>query len=45
MKTKVDLITGFLGTGKTTFILRYAAWLKARGIRVAVVENEFGLAD
>ena len=24
---KVDLITGFLGSGKTTFIKKYAAWL------------------
>ena len=44
MKTKVDLITGFLGAGKTTFILRYAEWLQARGIKMAIIENEFGLA-
>ena len=44
MKTRVDLITGFLGAGKTTFLLRYAAWLQGRGVRVAVIENEFGLA-
>jgi len=41
--TTVDCITGFLGAGKTTFILRYAAWLKSRGLSVAVIENEFGM--
>ena len=25
--TQIDLITGFLGSGKTTFIKKYAAWL------------------
>ena len=25
--TKVDLITGFLGSGKTTFIKKYAQYL------------------
>ena len=43
-KTRVDLITGFLGAGKTTFIVRYAKWLKDQGITFAVIENEFGAA-
>lgn len=38
--TRVDLITGFLGAGKTTFIHRYLHHLKAQ--RVIVIENEFG---
>ena len=42
--TKIDLINGFLGSGKTTFIHRYLPWLTARGERVAVIENEFGTA-
>ena len=42
--TRVDLITGFLGAGKTTFILQYAAWLRDRGTSFAVIENEFGAA-
>lgn len=42
--TKIDLINGFLGSGKTTFISRYLPWLVARGERVAVIENEFGTA-
>ncbi len=42
--TKIDLINGFLGSGKTTFISRYLPWLTERGERVAVIENEFGTA-
>ncbi len=42
---KVDLITGFLGAGKTTFISSYLRWLQARGLKAAVIENEFGGAD
>lgn len=40
--TKVDLITGFLGAGKTTFIKKYADYLQARGEKVHIIENEFG---
>ena len=40
----VDLITGFLGVGKTTFIKKYNAFLTTKGIKVAVIENEFGSA-
>lgn len=42
MITKVDLITGFLGSGKTTFIARYGDWLGRQGTHFAVIENEFG---
>lgn len=38
----IDLITGFLGSGKTTFIERYARWLVARGERVCILENDYG---
>ncbi|MCQ2500924.1 MAG: hypothetical protein MJ117_06220 [Lachnospiraceae bacterium] len=38
----VDLITGFLGAGKTTFILRYLHFLQKQGLRVKMIENEFG---
>ncbi|MGM9629080.1 CobW family GTP-binding protein [Butyricicoccus sp.] len=41
---EIDLITGFLGAGKTTFIARYAEWLNRQNIRFAVIENEFGAA-
>jgi len=39
---KVDLITGFLGAGKTTLIRRYLSHLDSLGISYAVIENEFG---
>lgn len=41
---KVDLITGFLGAGKTTLIRRYLSHLDSMGISYAVIENEFGTA-
>ncbi|MGI6238654.1 MAG: CobW family GTP-binding protein [Christensenellales bacterium] len=41
---QIDLITGFLGAGKTTFIKRYAKWLERQGTSIAVIENEFGTA-
>ena len=33
---QVDLITGFLGAGKTTFLRRYAAWWAGQGVKVCV---------
>lgn len=39
---KIDLITGFLGSGKTTFIKKYARWLVAKGERVCILENDYG---
>ena len=39
---KVDLITGFLGAGKTTFIRRYADYLQRQGNKISIIENEFG---
>ena len=43
-RARVDLITGFLGAGKTTFIRRYMEYLDGRGISYVVIENEFGAA-
>lgn len=31
MMVKIDLITGFLGSGKTTFLKKYAARLMEQG--------------
>lgn len=42
--TRLDVVTGFLGAGKTTFIQRYGAWLREKGVSFCVVENEFGRA-
>ena len=39
---KVDLITGFLGAGKTTFIKKYVDFLIRKGQKVHIIENEFG---
>lgn len=39
---KIDLITGFLGSGKTTFIKNYASFLINQGIKVGIIENDFG---
>ncbi len=39
---KIDLITGFLGSGKTTFIRKYAMYLKSLGEKVCILENDYG---
>lgn len=38
---QVDLITGFLGSGKTTFIKKYAKYLIDQGLHIAILENDF----
>ena len=43
--TKIDLITGILGSGKTTFIKKYASHLIAKGERIAILENDFGAVN
>ncbi len=42
---KVDLITGFLGSGKTTFIREYARFLMAQGMKIAILENDYGAVN
>ena len=42
---QVDLITGFLGAGKTTFLRKYAAYLVAQGHSVYILENDFGAVN
>ena len=44
-KTKVDLVTGFLGAGKTTFIKKYARYLIDKGCKIGVLENDFGAVN
>lgn len=39
-KTKLYVLTGFLGSGKTTILLKLLAALK--GKRVGIIQNEFG---
>ena len=42
---KIVLITGFLGAGKTTFIKKYVQYLKELGMRVCILENDFGAVN
>lgn len=42
---KVDLITGFLGSGKTTFIKKYADYLIRQGNKIGILENDFGAVN
>lgn len=42
---KIDLITGYLGSGKTTFIKRYAAYLLRQGLKIAILENDLGAVN
>lgn len=42
---KVDLITGFLGAGKTTFLKKYAKYLMDRGNRICILENDYGAVN
>lgn len=42
---KVDLITGFLGSGKTTFIKEYAAYLMKQGLNIGILENDYGAVN
>jgi G3E family GTPase len=39
---KIAQITGFLGSGKTTFLIKLAKELESRGNRVALVVNDVG---
>lgn len=42
---KIDLITGFLGSGKTTFIKKYAAYLIEHGYNIGILENDYGAVN
>lgn len=39
---KIDLITGFLGSGKTTFIKKYVRYLLDKGEKIGIIENDYG---
>lgn len=43
--TKIDLVTGILGSGKTTFIIKYAKYLMSNGMKIAILENDFGAVN
>lgn len=42
---KVDLITGFLGAGKTTFIKKYAKYMMDSGYHICILENDYGAVN
>lgn len=42
---KIDLITGFLGSGKTTFIKKYAKYLIGKGENIGILENDYGAVN
>lgn len=42
---QIDLITGFLGSGKTTFIRKYARYLTEQGLNIGILENDFGAVN
>ena len=39
---KVDLISGFLGAGKTTFLKKYARFLINQGLKIGILEYDHG---
>lgn len=42
---KIDLITGFLGAGKTSWIRRYADYLIRSGESICILENDYGAVN
>ena len=42
---KIDLITGFLGAGKTTFLKKYAHYLLRNGENICILENDYGAVN
>lgn len=42
---KVDLITGFLGSGKTTFLKLYAKYFMEQGLKIGILENDYGAVN
>lgn len=43
--TKIDLITGFLGSGKTTFLKLYAKYLLDSDCSIGILENDYGAVN
>ncbi|MCQ2799061.1 MAG: GTPase (G3E family) [Bacilli bacterium] len=43
--TNIDLITGFLGSGKTTFLKRYVNYLLTKGERICILEFDYGAVN
>ena len=43
--TKLYVFTGFLGSGKTTFIKKYAKYLIDSGKNIGILENDYGAVN
>ena len=43
--SRLYLITGFLGAGKTEFIKKYARFLMEKGEHICILENDFGAVN
>ena len=43
--TKIDLITGVLGAGKTTFLQHYARFLLGQGLKLGILVYDFGAVN
>lgn len=42
---QIDLITGFLGSGKTTFLRQYAKHLLEQGMNIGILEYDYGAVN
>ncbi len=42
---KIDLITGFLGSGKTTFLKKYVNYHLSKGQKIGILENDYGAVN
>lgn len=42
---QIDLITGFLGSGKTTFLKLYVKHLLSKGLKIGIIENDYGAVN
>lgn len=42
---RIDLVTGFLGAGKTTFLKLYAKYLIGQGMHIGILENDYGAVN
>lgn len=42
---KLDLVTGLLGSGKTTFIKNYINTLKSKNLKVCLIVNDYGAVN
>ena len=42
---KIDLVTGLLGSGKTTFIKNYINYLKSKNNKICIIVNDYGAVN